>query len=151
MGDYCDAMKYKESILFQEHPCALQIQLFYDELEVCNPLGSKAKKHKLGKPLPVYTCLVNLLACMSCNKNFFHVLLTLTIITYSNKNFIGLVYYNLGNLNPKLRSSLKSIHLLCIARYQLITKYGIDEIFAPIVEAIRILESVSCVVCIHIQ
>ena len=28
---------------------SLQIQLYYDELEVCNPLGSKAKKHKLGK------------------------------------------------------------------------------------------------------
>ena len=49
LGDYCDATQFKDSKLFQDHPCALQIQLFYDELEVCNPLGSKAKKHKLGK------------------------------------------------------------------------------------------------------
>ena len=48
LGDYCDAKQFKESKLFQKHPCALQIQLFYDELEVCNPLGSKAKKHKLA-------------------------------------------------------------------------------------------------------
>ena len=27
---------------------ALQITLYYDELEVCNPLGSRRKKHKLG-------------------------------------------------------------------------------------------------------
>jgi len=39
-------------------PCALQVQLFHDELEICNPLGSKAKKHKLGK------CTYCLLYCM---------------------------------------------------------------------------------------
>lgn len=49
LGDYCDGNNYKFSKLFEEHFCALQIQLFYDELEVCNPLGSKAKMHKLGK------------------------------------------------------------------------------------------------------
>lgn len=31
-----------------EDPCALQIKLYYDDLEVCNALGSKIKKHKLG-------------------------------------------------------------------------------------------------------
>ena len=31
-----------------EDPCALQLTLYYDDLEVCNPLGSKAKIHKLG-------------------------------------------------------------------------------------------------------
>ena len=30
-------------------PLALQIMLFYDELELCNPLGSSTKVHKLGK------------------------------------------------------------------------------------------------------
>lgn len=48
LGDYCDGKLFHENLLFQEDPCALQIQLYYDELEVCNPLGSKAKKHKLG-------------------------------------------------------------------------------------------------------
>ena len=49
LGDYCDGEAFLKSTLFQEDPCALQIQLYYDELEVCNPIGSKAKKHKLGK------------------------------------------------------------------------------------------------------
>jgi len=49
IGDYCDGENYKTMRLFNDDPCALQIQLFYDELEICNPLGSKAKKHKLGK------------------------------------------------------------------------------------------------------
>lgn len=48
LGDYCDGELFTQNALFQQDPCALQIQLFYDELEVCNPLGSKAKKHKLG-------------------------------------------------------------------------------------------------------
>ena len=49
VGDYCDGELFLNSELFQEDPCALQIQLYYDEVEVCNPIGSKAKKHKLGK------------------------------------------------------------------------------------------------------
>ena len=48
MGDYCDGSLFHCSGLFRDYPCALQIQLCYDEAEVCNPIGSKAKKHKLG-------------------------------------------------------------------------------------------------------
>ena len=58
LGDYCDGEQYKTSALFIEDPCALQIQLFYDEVEVCNPIGSKAKKHKLGK-ISNYTVAYN--------------------------------------------------------------------------------------------
>ena len=47
LGDYCDGELFAASELFKDDPCALQIQLYYDELELCNPLGSK--KHKLGK------------------------------------------------------------------------------------------------------
>ena len=49
LGDYCDGELYLNSELFKEDPCALQIQLYFDEVEICNPIGSKAKKHKLGK------------------------------------------------------------------------------------------------------
>ncbi len=49
MTDYCDGELFKSNPLFIEDPCALQIQLYYDEIEVCNPIGSFAKKHKLGK------------------------------------------------------------------------------------------------------
>jgi hypothetical protein len=43
-GDY-----YNEHPLFKEDPTALQVYLYYDELESCNALESKTKKHKLGK------------------------------------------------------------------------------------------------------
>lgn len=48
MGDFCDGDLYKSHPLFLEDPCALQIQLYYDEVEVCNPIGSRRGVHKLG-------------------------------------------------------------------------------------------------------
>ena len=48
----------------------------------------------------------------------------------------------LGNLDPKLRSLLKSIQLLCVTRNPIIVKYGIEEILKPIVESIQALEKV---------
>jgi len=48
MRDICDGELFKESQFFQEHPNGLQIHFYYDDVEVCNPLGSKAKVHKLG-------------------------------------------------------------------------------------------------------
>lgn len=49
MGDYCDGTAYKTHSLYSSCPQALQIMAYYDDLEVCNPLGSRAKKHKLGE------------------------------------------------------------------------------------------------------
>lgn len=33
---------------FSDHPF-LQVIAYFDEVEVCNPLGSRMKTHKLGK------------------------------------------------------------------------------------------------------
>ncbi len=46
LGDYCDAEQFRNHPLFKNDPGALQVTLYYDDLEVCNPLGSKAKIHK---------------------------------------------------------------------------------------------------------
>ena len=50
-----DGMKFKDSEFFKEHPRALRILLYLDEVQVCNPLGSKT--HKL---VFVYFTLLNL-------------------------------------------------------------------------------------------
>ena len=47
LGDYCDGELFLQHPIFTQDPCALQIQLYYDELELFNPLGSK--KLKLGR------------------------------------------------------------------------------------------------------
>ena len=48
LSDYCDGQQFHEHPLLSSTPC-LQIILYYDELEICNPLGSRRKKHKVGK------------------------------------------------------------------------------------------------------
>ena len=53
MNDFCDGEVFTYHPLFSVHEDALQIFLYFDELEICNPLGSKAKIHKLGGYLPV--------------------------------------------------------------------------------------------------
>ncbi|XP_034255471.1 uncharacterized protein LOC117653726 [Thrips palmi] len=46
----------------------------------------------------------------------------------TKKHKLRLFYWTLGNIYPELRSSLKSINLLAIARYEVAKKYGNDEI-----------------------
>lgn len=48
MSDYCDGEVFASHPVFSVHKDALQIFLYYDELETANPFGSKAKIHKLG-------------------------------------------------------------------------------------------------------
>ena len=48
LQDFCDANFIKAHPVFTTHPDALQFILFYDDIEVANPLGAKAGLHKLG-------------------------------------------------------------------------------------------------------
>ena len=48
LSDFCDTEHLKNHPLFGVDPYALQLLLYFDELEVCNPLGSRANKHKLS-------------------------------------------------------------------------------------------------------
>ena len=57
------------------------------------------------------------------------------------------MYYTLGNLDLKYRSSLKSIQLLSVVKYTLVVKHGIGKILEPVVEAIKELEHVDK--CMH--
>ena len=49
MRDYCDAQQFSDHELFKSDPNALQIQLYFDDADVCNPIGAKSTIHKLGK------------------------------------------------------------------------------------------------------
>lgn len=49
LRDYCDGSAYKPHAVFSQNHQGLQMIAYYDDVEVCNPLGSKAKKHKLGE------------------------------------------------------------------------------------------------------
>ena len=49
IADFCDGDVYANHPLFSNDPKAIQIFLYYDDVEVVNPLGSKTSKHKFGK------------------------------------------------------------------------------------------------------
>lgn len=48
LEDICHGELYKHHPLFSKNPLALQIIMFYDELELGNPLGTHVKRHKLA-------------------------------------------------------------------------------------------------------
>ena len=45
--DICDGQLFKNNRIFQDHPNALQIILYHDEVELCNPLGTHVGRHKI--------------------------------------------------------------------------------------------------------
>ncbi|KAJ8030122.1 hypothetical protein HOLleu_26430 [Holothuria leucospilota] len=45
--DYCDGSYFANSALFSDDPCSLQVQLYVDDFETANPLGTYIKKRKL--------------------------------------------------------------------------------------------------------
>ena len=51
--------------------------------------------------------------------------------------FVGLFYYTLGNVEPRLRLQLLAIHLIAVVRTNYIDAYGVDEILCPLVEDIK--------------
>ena len=58
---------------------------------------------------------------------------------------IGCFYYLLGNLSPYLRSQIKSIQLLLIAKSSVITKYGPNLILEPFMKELIKLETVRTI------
>lgn len=48
LQDFCDGSLFKSHPLFSLDVNGLQIIGYYDELEICNPLGSYVQTHKLG-------------------------------------------------------------------------------------------------------
>lgn len=45
--DFRDGKVYESNKLFQSHPNSVQIQIGWDDFEVCNPLGAKKTLHKI--------------------------------------------------------------------------------------------------------
>lgn len=133
LGDYCDGLQFNAHSLYASEPTALQLILYYDELELCNPLGSRRKKHKVGVLWP---CSI-----------LYSTSHSLVLTGY----LLGAFYYMLGNLRPQLRSRINTIQLLLLAKYDSVAEFGIDRMLEPIVEDICKLESVSCFRHVHIM
>ena len=58
MQDFCDANFVKTHPVFKTYPDALQFILFYDDIELANPLRAKVGIHKLGSYIiAIVTCI----------------------------------------------------------------------------------------------
>lgn len=66
-----DSNSFKNNTLFSRHSDALQIQIFYDDFETVNPLGSKRGIHKLGA---LYFVLRNFPDSLNSQLNNIHLL-----------------------------------------------------------------------------
>lgn len=118
LNDYCDGLAYQHHPLFSTTDNSLEIMAYYDDVEVCNPLGSRSKKHKLG--------IVVMLLCMK----------------YNYLLYVALFYYTLGNIPPKYRSSLRAIQLLAVLKSNDLQLYGPDKVIEPLMNAVKMLEQV---------
>ena len=100
LGDYCDGSAFNYHPLFSTDPTALQIMLYYDDVEVVNPIGSRTNTHKLGELHNLYI------------SPWLHVC-TVYMYTFRAKFLLStaLFYYMLGNIYPSRRSSLKCIQV----------------------------------------
>ena len=60
----------------------------------------------------------------------------------------GAFYFTLGNLPPKYRSRLTSIHLLALVKSTFISEYGMDAVMKPFIQDLKKL--VKCPVYMYI-
>lgn len=99
LSDYCDGSVYKSHPLFSQNHQGLQIIAYYDDVEVCNPLGSKAKKHKLGI-MGFFFTQTNTHVHVSCMTYSF-------ILLHTWKHFSSVP------VNDKMYSTVSSYEIFC--------------------------------------
>lgn len=106
--DYCDGNLFKSHPLFSIDPYALQIIGYFDELEICNPLGSHIKTHK-----------------------------------------VGIVFFSLGNIHPKFRSSLRAMNLVIVCTKPVLEEHGLDVIMEPFIRDLNVLATTGISVLVN--
>ncbi|CAD6223409.1 GSCOCG00011750001-RA-CDS, partial [Cotesia congregata] len=68
---FIDGEVYQKNKFFKQNKHVIQLQLYFDEFEVCNPLGTKTGIHKIGA---FYFTLLNLYSHLNSNLNHIHLL-----------------------------------------------------------------------------
>lgn len=80
--NFCCGEIYKNNTLFQEQPYAIQIQIFTDAFEICNPLKSKTILHSVNG---VYFTIRNMPDRFAYNLNNIHLLAVIRDIDLKKK------------------------------------------------------------------
>lgn len=97
MTDFSCGSLFKNSTFYQQHPESLQLLLYADDVEVNNPLGSKAGINKMT-----------------------------------------MVYFIVKNI-PN-HSGLNHIHLAIVSHSSDVKRFGMDKLFQPLIEDLKLLE-----------
>ncbi len=127
MEDFCDGHVFQSHPLFTVHCHGLQLFLYYDDVEVCNPLGSKRKIHKLG----VFLCIVFIVPNVA---NKFNTLVSWVFFCSLHFKIQVSSILSLETLHvPKYRSRISSIQLLGIVKKSVIDEYGMNSVLQPFV------------------
>ena len=121
LEDFCDGKVYHSHPLFSLQSNALQVFFYYDDLEVCNPLGSRRKIHKISKLQPIL----------------------ISMIIHPFVMCLGIFYFTLGNVQPKYRSKLSTIQLVAVVKHKHLSMYGMDAVLRPFVNDMKKLVSVN--------
>ena len=58
----------------------------------------------------------------------------------------GLFYYFLGNIPPKMRSSLRCTQLIACVTVPNLNKYGFEPVLAPIIQDVNKLKQVCSII-----
>ncbi len=98
LHNFCDGELFKNDPYFIAYPSALQIQLYLDELELCNPLGSRRGKHKVTV---IYYMIGNLPKHFRSQQKFIH------LSNIVEHKFIKEAGYNYDNVLQHLLRDLQ--------------------------------------------
>ncbi|XP_047141422.1 uncharacterized protein LOC124816322 [Hydra vulgaris] len=107
ISDFSDASRFKECQLFIENSDALQLNLYFDDFETVNPLGSKTKIHKLSA---VYMMIRNLPSYL--NSRLMHIYLVCLFYTEDTKTTRG--------YEPVFEKMIKDINTLEIKGIEIV-------------------------------
>ena len=104
LADYCNVSNFKNPRLFSSDPISLQIMLYFDEVEVCNPLGSNIK-------ICVCVCVSVCLLTRNLGECFVSLL------------FEPIAGKNVSPSDKKLWRFLKNVSARCILRNRSVKSY----------------------------
>lgn len=101
----CCGSTYKKYKLFSENPHSLQLQIAYDDFEICNPLASKANRHKV---CGVYFTIQNL------PKRFLSKLNNIYLICLCNSDDVKMKHTDFNNIWTLILNEIRILETIGI-------------------------------------
>lgn len=102
---FCCGDVFKKSEFFQRHPQSLQLQIASDDFEICNPLSSKANRHKI---CAIYFSIQNLPQRFKSKVN------NIYLISLCNSDDVKMKHTDFNNLWQSIVNEVKYLEKIGI-------------------------------------